>query len=379
MSVTKNYLNKKKTKFNWRVVVYIPTGEYDRFGKPKKKHHHVGYYSTKSEGEVAERKFWNDFEADTLELNKDATCKDVANNFLDFTKNEGKYAKGTICNFEGYLNNHFQMLLHVPVKNLTPALIQKWRRDLYTKGVSDHIFNGCLKLAKAAFNYAVKLKQISTNPFRDIESVTIPRKLRNRFSTTELKNLIDTCEKQFPEYYCLFTLATLTGARLGEYSALKPRDIDMNTRKIRINKQITRGEEKNRTKKNASTRTINVSAKVIEIIQWHIEKYKIDKDDYMFRADKGGLMYAKWIERKFEKLLEACGYDKKFCRVHDLRGQYIDILHLCGVPTSYISRQVGHGDSRVTEQVYSEILRELSDEANELMDEKIFGGQDSEK
>ena len=33
MSVTKNYLNKNKTKFNWRVFVYIPTGEYDRFGK----------------------------------------------------------------------------------------------------------------------------------------------------------------------------------------------------------------------------------------------------------------------------------------------------------------------------------------------------------
>ena len=92
MSVTKNYLNKNKTKFNWRVVVYIPTGEYDRFGKPIKKHLHVGYYSTKSEGEVAERKFWNDFEAGTLELNKDAKFGDVILYFLDFAKNEGKYA-----------------------------------------------------------------------------------------------------------------------------------------------------------------------------------------------------------------------------------------------------------------------------------------------
>ena len=117
MSVSKHYLNKEKTKFNWRVVVYIPTGEYDRFGKPIKTHHHVGYYPTKSEGEVAERKFWNDFEAGTLELNKDAKFEDVILYFLDFAKNEGKYAKGTICNYEGYLNNHFQMLKYVPVKN----------------------------------------------------------------------------------------------------------------------------------------------------------------------------------------------------------------------------------------------------------------------
>lgn len=36
MAVSKHYLNEDKTKFNWRVVVYIPTGEYDRFGKPIK-------------------------------------------------------------------------------------------------------------------------------------------------------------------------------------------------------------------------------------------------------------------------------------------------------------------------------------------------------
>ena len=99
MAVNKNYLNEKKTKFHWRVVVYIPTGEYDRFGKPLMKHNHIGYYATKSEAEVAERNFWNEFEACTLELNKDATIKAVIINFLDYAKNEGRYAKGTISNY----------------------------------------------------------------------------------------------------------------------------------------------------------------------------------------------------------------------------------------------------------------------------------------
>ena len=375
MSVIKHYLNKEKTKYNWRAVAYIPTGEYDRFGKPIKQHKHVGYYSTKSEGEAAIREFWKEFEAGTLELNKNATFEDVVKYFLDYAKNEGDYAEGTICNYEGYLKNHLEMFKYVPVQNITPALIQKWRRDLHTKGTSDHIFNGCVKLAKASFNYAIELKQINTNPFKDITSITITPKLRNRFSTIELKRVIDTCEQQFPEYYCLFILAILTGARLGEYSAIRPCDVRKDSSKIYINKQITRGKEKSRTKKDASTRTVDISAKVLEIIQWHIETYNIGKNDLMFRADKGGLIYAKWVERKFEKLLESCGYDKKFCRVHDLRGQYVDILHLCGVPTSYISRQVGHSNSYVTERAYTQILKELSTEANELMDKKIFGGQ----
>lgn len=375
MSVIKHYLNKEKTKYNWRAVAYIPTGEYDRFGKPIKQHKHIGYYSTKSEGEKAERDFWTNFESGTLELNKNATFEDIAKYYLEYTKNEGNYSKGTICNYEGYLNKHLGMFKLVPIKNITPALIQKWQRDLFSKGTSDHVFNGCIKFAKAAFNYAKKLEQINTNPFDKIKPKTIAPKLRKRFSMEELKRIIDICEVQFPEYYCLFILAILTGARLGEYSALRPKDIDMNSKKIYIEKQITRGEEKNRTKKEASTRIIDISDKVLEIIQWHIETYNIGETDLMFKADKGGLMYAKWIERKFEKLLESCGYDKKFCRVHDLRGQYVDILHLCGVPTSYISRQVGHSNSYVTERAYTQILKELSTEANELMDKKIFGGQ----
>ena len=46
----------------------------------------------------------------------------------------------------------------------------------------------------------------------------------------------------------------------------------------------------------------------------------------MFKPEQGGLMYAKWIERRFTKLLTLCGYEENFCRVQDLRGQYVDIL-----------------------------------------------------
>ena len=375
MGTFKHYLNKEKSKYNWRTVVYIPTGKYDRFGNEIKTHKHIGYYATKSEGEKAERNFWNSFECGTLELNKNATFGDVAKYYLEYAKNEGRYSKGTICNYEGYLKNHLNIFKLVPVKNITPALIQNWQRDLFSRGTSEHALNGCIKIAKAAFNYAKELGQINTNPFEKIKQKATTPKLRKRFSTKELKRIIDVCQQQFPEYYCLFILAILTGARLGEYSALRPKDIDITSKKIYIEKQITRGEEKNRTKKESSTRVIDISDKVLEAIQWHIETYKIGENDLMFRADNGGLMYAKWVERKLEKLLEACGYDKKFCRVHDLRGQYVDILHLCNVPTSYISRQVGHSNSYITETVYTQILKELSTEANELMDRKIFGGE----
>lgn len=93
----------------------------------------------------------------------------------------------------------------------------------------------------------------------------------------------------------------------------------------------------------------------------------------MFKTESNKIVYAKWVERKFEKLLELCGFDKKYCRVHDLRGQYVDIMHLCGVPIEYISREVGHSNSVITSKVYSQILDELPRDANRKMDNVIFG------
>ncbi len=93
----------------------------------------------------------------------------------------------------------------------------------------------------------------------------------------------------------------------------------------------------------------------------------------MFKPEQGGLMYAKWIERRFTKLLTLCGYEENFCRVQDLRGQYVDIMHLCKVPIVYISGQVGHSSPKVTVNSYTQILSELPIDANNAMDNLIFG------
>ena len=82
-------------------------------------------------------------------------------------------------------------------------------------------------------------------------------------------------------------------------------------------------------------------------------------DDFLFKVGEGKYMYSTWIERKFDCLLKLCGYPEHYCRVHDLRGEYVDIMPLCGIPITYISRQVGHTDPKITSQVYTQILNQL--------------------
>lgn len=375
MTVEKYPTNKAKTKFKWWFVVDVPATEYDRMGKPKRKQVRKRGFNTKKEAEIAERQFLNSLDNGTIELNTTVLLKDTIKEFLNFAKNEGKYANGTIKNYEGYYNNHLQEIASVPIRKITPNLLQTWRRNLFKKGTSDHVYNGCIKLLKRACSYCIDLKLITTNPFNGLKPINIPPKLRNRFTVEELKEIISTCIKQIPEFYCIFCLATLTGMREGEYSAIRPCDIKKKERNytIHVFKQITGNEFKNGTKTEKSMRVVDISDRVYDIIQWHIKKYNIGYSDFLFKADKGGMVYARWVERKFEKLLKICGYPKDFCRVHDLRGQYVDLMHFCNVPLVYISRQVGHSNLKTTAQVYTQILNELPVEANHKLDEIMFG------
>jgi len=380
MAVRPYYLDKEKKKLRWRFTVDVTSGVFTKNGKPKRKQIKRDGFKRKCDAEEAERNFLQTIkDVCPMSFNLNIQTKFVVNSFIDYAKNEGRYAKGTIKNYEGYRNKHLQVLMDVPIKNLTPDFIQKaWIRKLYQSGVSDHIYNGCLKLLKRAFAYSISLKQLKVNPFDDFKPRKIRQKLRNRFSTQELKEVMGVCKKELPEFYCVFVLACLTGMRLGEYSAIRPCDIKKRGEHyvIYVDKQITMNEYKERTKTDTSTRIVDISDNVYEILQRHIKKYRIKSNDFLFRAEEGGMIYARWVERRFAKLLVLCGYDEHFMRVHDLRGQYVDIMHICGTPLTYTSRQVGHSNPKITSQVYTQILDELPVEANKRMDNIIFKEKD---
>ena len=67
MPVNKYYTNKSKTKFKWSFVVDVPSGEYDKFGKQKRKQVRVRGFNTEKEAKEAERKFLNSLDDADLE------------------------------------------------------------------------------------------------------------------------------------------------------------------------------------------------------------------------------------------------------------------------------------------------------------------------
>ncbi len=372
MAVSKIYTNKNKTKISWKVVAYIPTQEFDINGKQIYKHHYIGCYSTEKEGKKAERDFFNNLENGRVELNSNATGKDIILFYIDYAEKEGRYAKGTIENYKCIHKYHIGIFDTVLVKKISPALIRLWRKNLIEKNLSPFRINDCIKLLKSAYNHAVREKVLNSNPFSELRNETLPKKIRRRFSVEELGELLNSCKKVLPDYYCIFTLSCLTGMRVGEYSALTLDDIDFRNKLIYVNKQYTKGELKNRTKTVGSTRVIHPSDMTLEILNWHISRFNIT-EGLLFKDSKGKPVSPKWVSRRFNKLLLLNGYPENYIRVHDLRGQYVDMQHSVGTPTEQIAKEVGHSRTSTTSDVYSQILKEVPREMNNRMDKKLFG------
>lgn len=331
-------------------------------------------FKTKKEAQNAEREKLQEFNKYRGFWHADVektTFKDIANLFIEHIEHSAEYESGTVCNYKGLLKNHINSTFEAKkIVELTPLLIQQWK-DIKSKETSSYVLNNCIKLLKVMFNYAKKQKVLYNNPFDELEKVPEVKKIRNRFSVEQLKELYNTCKKELPEFYCLFCLATLTGMRVGEYTALTVDNILFERKQINVVKQYTRRTLKDRTKTESSIRAIDVCDFLINVIEWHMQEYNITSG-FLFRGRFSDRPISQnSIIKYFRMLLDMHGYSKKFMRVHDLRGQYVDVCQALGLPLTYIAKQVGHARTSTTADIYSQVLSDVSESAKQGFD-RIF-------
>ena len=154
MSVNKRW-NKAHTKHRWRVVVYTPTNEFDKFGNRKMKHTYIGTYNTQKEAEKVERDYITNLENGNIELNKNATFSGVINFYIDCAEHEERLEKGTTDNYKCIHKEHLNFFDEMAINKISNDVIRFWRKQAVDKGLSPYRINDCIKLLKAAFNYAI--------------------------------------------------------------------------------------------------------------------------------------------------------------------------------------------------------------------------------
>ena len=135
----------------------------------------------------------------------------------------------------------FPRIGDIKVQDLTPALLDKWLRDLQAAGLSFRYIDGCHALVRQALDYAVYPAQlINSNPASYIKSPkNAPRKIikRHIISPEQFNTLLEKFPFGTPFYIPLLLLYH-TGMRLGEVLGLTWADVNFAEKKLHVNRQL---------------------------------------------------------------------------------------------------------------------------------------------
>jgi integrase len=226
-----------------------------------------------------------------------------------------------------------------------------------------------LRQLGACLEDAIAEGYATENPVRQLPSSQRPRvedPEANYFTDAELSRLWPALAHR-PVYLALCKTAVATGARVGELVALEWSDVDFLERKMRVTKSYRNGRT-TAPKSKRSKRTVNLTGSAASVLeQWNADCGGPDTG-LVFEREEGGEIQNEHLLRRvlYPAMLEA-GVDRIGERggkrtFHSFRDTFARITLENGQPLQWVSRQLGHSSTAVTDRHYGEWARNAEQE-----------------
>lgn len=287
---------------------------------------------------------------------------------------------------QSYINalGHFNTLKRVIgedvlVSRIDMALLDRnlWRIDIVKKGAKPETkkpeagkcekttYNGRVKRLKAIFRWAYKKDIIDTPRLADrLEYVKDDGKQKGQrfLEKREYVKLIQSMTVDRWRY--LSRLLLLTGCRVGEAIALRVDDIDIEKETLSIFRTWSMNIRGLSTvKTESSRREIPVQDElrglIGEIMRFRAEDIRANKyapSRLLIPGPRGGFCeyeaYEKYLRETSERVLG------RRITSHMWRHTHVSILASQGVDLMTIMRRVGHGNSKITREIYLHVTEE---------------------
>ncbi len=308
-----------------------------------------------------------------------------------FEKVKNTVKPSTFERYEGIYRLYLEPspLYSVKLKELKGLDIQRYYNKLFNDGKSSSIIKNLNKLLKSFLNYAVSEGYIFKN-YCTGKCITIPEDTAANeddeeegtilvFSIEEQKEFIKAIDAH--RLKALFLLDLGTGLRLGEITALKWTDLDLNNRTVSIKRTLKsvslfEGDKKlyclieQAPKTKSSIRTIPIPENIIPILEQHKENQDkeinianeiYEKNNYVFCTEIGTPIDPSNLRKTYERVLTKAKIEHK--KFHSLRHTYATRLFEKEVPIKTVQILLGHSDISTTANIYTHVMPEEKNKA----------------
>lgn len=242
----------------------------------------------------------------------------------------------TIVDYEKSLKNIDKSILNKSLKNITAFEMLENLNKINKERTRQKVY----ELLKALFEKAYNLDIIKNNIIKQIDKPKHKREEGIALTKAEQEKFIEYCKTYI--YGDLFLVTMYQGLRVGEVLALTGNDIDIENKKLSINKSINRSNKFDSTKNTQSERNMPIFENTLPILQ----KYKDFKTKRLFD-------YTYAVPQKhLKKIANACNL--RDISPHDLRHTFVTNCKLKNIPEHIIQTWIGHKiGSLVTSTVYT--------------------------
>lgn len=252
--------------------------------------------------------------------------------YLEFTKNKGKYSYVTDVN-STVMNN--------------PTA----RRD-FGKEVSLWTVNGYMRNIKVFYSFLFEMKVIKKNPCDKIKAYKHSRKPKSDIKNVDFNKLLKALDlSTFSEYrdYVVIQLIMDTGMRIGETLELKTDDVDMNRKAIYISADISKA------RKDRYVFFSNTMQSILK--KWIDYRERYFNTDMLFVSSRGRSLNLSVFEKNLKKYCIRAKLEEHITP-HMLRNNFAKRFLLSGGDIFILSKILGHSSVTVTEQAYLDVTNE---------------------
>ena len=294
---------------------------------------------------------------------------------------ENSVRPNTYLQYSQIVHQHIVPILgKILLKGLRPDHVQ----SLYTKKLASGTSPNTTRMIHAvlhrALNHALSLGLVIRNVSDVVTRPKVPHKEMKTLDDYQVRQLIQAAEGT--RFQILFWIAVTTGLRQGEILGLKWSDIDWQTGRMQIQRQVQRRKGEGlvfcEPKSASGRRVITLGKATLERLRAYKERqYKEmlvagDKwQDYnlIFPTPIGTPLDCSNVLKAYKKCLKEAGLPN--LRFHDLRHTAATLMLQEGINPKIVQERLGHADISLTLNTYSHVLPSMQKEAAEKMDELL--------
>ncbi|MDB8564282.1 site-specific integrase [Turicibacter sanguinis] len=367
---------------------YFDIGK-DETGKRKKVER--SGFKTKKECELALRKAMDEYDNEGTVFKEQAWTVNMACDYwYETTMNNVKYNTNRIR--KSIIKNRIIPYIgHIYLSKLTPLVLQNYFNEVANRGYTNGYINDIYTVLNQSFTLAVKNGYMKMNIMTKIIKPSKPDELHapiEALTDEEILNLLSYIQKHNRDYYLPVLFGLHMGTRIGETFALTWDALDLENKKVSINKQLihTRkshsgsSEYKIATPKTkAGTRVTYLTHTLVEALQEfkeqqahnkkRYEEHYITNDlDYVFVRENGELIKYDSLQTFLRRAGERLGFRTNY---HRLRHTHITKLFEVGATIKEVQTRVGQSDLRTTLNIYTHVTEQMTNKTATAFDATI--------